>query len=357
MSLVVKALALLASVLEKPLLLGTRCATVVDGSDQLAALLSQIYAIKDLESVAPRLHRPRPLRLQVAVAGLGEVGFTSVLGEPLTLAVDPLQPLCLLALPSGGWGQYQIARQRLDNCVGQSVAFLPPCGWRLVNDVTAGTAIQFLPASLISRIQAIAGEPRDGSVLASWLSSPFVVKTTEPRNHYYYRHLLAALSLVDNSFAFAGQPDPMLCLDDLILRSIALLLYPTLSELNAGPSGRGAQPHLRRRVLELMDWMRSNLHRPLSLSEIEQQAGYGRRAIQVGFKAEVGCGPIQWLRRQRLELALQQLQAGGPGVTVTQVAQACGYINLASFSRDFRERFGVGAREVLIETRRREGSG
>lgn len=66
---------------------------------------------------------------------------------------------------------------------------------------------------------------------------------------------------------------------------------------------------------------------------------------------------MQWLRRQRLDLARQRLLSGKPGLTVTQVAQACGYINLASFSRDFRERFGIGAREVLVEGLSRHANG
>jgi AraC-like DNA-binding protein len=196
------------------------------------------------------------------------------------------------------------------------------------------------------------------TLLGMLLSSPFVVSTTEPRNHYFYRHLLAALSMVDGSFRLGHvHPDPMLCLDDLILRCIALLLHPTLTELDARAEGSGEELKLRRTVHELMGWMRSNLDRPISLSEVERKSQYGRRSIQKGFKAELGCGPMQWLRRQRLDLARQRLEADEPGLTVTQVAQACGYINLASFSRDFRERFGIGAREVLVESRRRHANG
>lgn len=290
----------------------------------------------------------------MAVAGLGDVTITSVLGDPITLQVDPLQPMCMLALPSMGWGQYRLEDGVLDNRVGQSVAFLPACGWRLTNDVTAGTALQFSQESVVSRIQAMTGGTMGASVLRQLLMHTFAIDMQEPRHEYAYRHLLAALEMVDGSFRFGGQPDPMLCLDDLILRCISMLLHPTLVEMEASQYGAVDQTNLRRSILELMDWMHSNLHRPISLSEIEQRVFYGRRAIQLGFKAEVGCGPMQWLRRQRLALAHEKLVAGGPGLTVTQVARACGYINLASFSRDFREQFGCGARDVLAEARRRD---
>ena len=344
---------MLAPVLQRPLLLDTPWAASIDGTETFAAHLAPRFVLHDLEPIHSRVDHKGPLRLQMAAADLGEVAFTSVLGDPLTFAVDPLHPLCLLALPAAGWGQYQLDDQRIDNSVGQSVAYLPPCGWRLINDNTAGTGIQFRAEALISRIEAISAGALEAPRLKALLATPFVVDTTEARNCYYYRHLLAALDLVDSSFRHGpGQPDPMLCLDDLILRCVALLLHPTLAERDAQRTLNLAQSDLRSCVQGLMEWIRANLHRPLSLSDIEQEAGYGRRAIQLGFKAEVGCGPMQWVRRQRLELARQRLSDAEPGVTVTQVAQACGYISLSSFSRDFQQRYGRSARQLLMESRR-----
>ncbi|MBD1193157.1 helix-turn-helix transcriptional regulator [Vulcanococcus sp. Clear-D1] len=341
---------------DRPLLLNTAWASSVSGADELAQMLASTYTVCDLEPIAPPLQRSSPLQLQVAAAVLGGVGLTSVLGEPITLEVRPKQSFCLLALPSSGWGRYSLGRHQIDNNTGQTVAFLPPEGWRLDNDCSSGTGLQFSQASLITRMRAMANQELSAAALASLLSVPFVVRLDVARNAYYYQHLLAALELVDSSFRHGpGQPDPMLCLDDFVLRCIALLLHPTLSELEAQGVERENDPLLRRCVHELMEWMLANLHRPLSLSEIEQQVHYGRRMIQIGFKREVGCGPMQWLRRQRLDRAHQHLQAASLGVTVSQVAQSCGYLHLASFSRDFRERFGVSARELLAQSRAGRG--
>ena len=106
--------------------MGTAWAARIDGADAFGAMLASRYAIHDLEPLGERLQRRPPLRLQMAAAELGEVVFTSVLGDPLSFAVNPLQPLCLLALPSVGWGQYQLDDDRLDNSAGQTVAYLPP---------------------------------------------------------------------------------------------------------------------------------------------------------------------------------------------------------------------------------------
>jgi AraC-like DNA-binding protein len=342
-----------APTLDRPILLGSTWSEQINSLDGLESLLSPLYRIEDLEPIRPG-HQPRAaLTFEAAAVVLGEIAITSVLGMPLTLAVQPLRPLCMVALPSIGWGQYQMDGHRVENVTGESIAFLPAVGWRLINDNTGGTAVQFAEDALVQRILAISGNTISDQALTALLAVPFVVRTDGPQVNTRYRQLLAALSMVDNLHRSAtGGPDPMLRLDDLILRCVALMLHPQLTTIE-GQQRQFCQHDLQQCVSELMEWMRANLHRPISLTEVEQLSHYGRRAIQMGFKQRVGCGPMQWLRLQRLEHALCRLQSANGTTSVTQVARACGYINLTSFSRDFRKRFGLSAREVLIETRSR----
>jgi transcriptional regulator GlxA family with amidase domain len=65
---------------------------------------------------------------------------------------------------------------------------------------------------------------------------------------------------------------------------------------------------------------------------------------------------MQWLRRQRLQSAHEQLQNPLPGATVTSVARSCGYLSLASFSRDFSEQFRLSSSALLRQARRSAGS-
>jgi AraC-like DNA-binding protein len=201
-------------------------------------------------------------------------------------------------------------------------------------------------------MQAIAPELKlvDAAVL---LKSPFAIQIDNERAKQHYRMLLGALQMVEVSYSYGGaEPEPMLRLDDLILRCVALLINPLLADQDEHFSSKISQRDLRKTILNLMEWMKANLHTAISLSEIELQAGYGRRAIQQGFKAEVGCGPMQWLRKQRLYLAYDTIKAADSTLTVSQVAASCGYLNLASFSRDFRECFDVSASTMLRNVRR-----
>ena len=342
-------------VLATPLLIGSSCAVSVDGVDALQALLEQTYRIDDLAPLTSGASVAPPLRMEAAAAVVGEVALVSVQGTAVTLAVEPTTPFCVLALPSMGWGRYQLEDHRIDNTVGQTVAYLPPRAWRLTNDHTGGTALQFTEQALLSRAAALS-PGLDLVQAAAQLSLPFTIATDQPPASHFYLHLLGALAMVDNSFRIGlGVPHPMLQLDDLILRCVAGLLFPQLDQpISARDESPGSRD-LRRTVHALMDWMTSKLDQPISLSEIEQRSHYGRRAIQMGFRAEVGCGPMQWLRRQRLQFAYQQLHNPGPDCTVTSVAHACGYFNLGSFSRDFRERFGLPASQLLRQSRLAQG--
>ena len=297
------------------------------------------------------------MSVDVATVAIGSVELTSVQGTPLALTVDPLRPTCMLALPSHGIGHYRFAGQpTVENIASKTIAYIPGSRWQLLNDQTGGTALHFTKADLIRRIQSIAPcaadkDHLDSAVLEVLLCRPFAISVDSGPASHRYAQLLCVLSFVDDLFRQGMKPDPMLCLDDLLTRCVALLLLPELAaQRHAMASSVGLDGGTSAAVVEtLMEWMIANLHRPLSLSEIEARSHYSRRAIQLAFKTKVGCGPMQWLRQQRLDQARQLLSTPAPSTTITSVAHRCGYLSLASFSRDFRDRFQLSPSEMLRE--------
>lgn len=87
-------------------------------------------------------------------------------------------------------------------------------------------------------------------------------------------------------------------------------------------------------------YMFSALDQPITLTEVEALAGVGARALQTGFKRQVGMSPMQWLKEQRLLLA-QQMLRHHPDMPVSEVALACGLNHFGRFAADFKSRFGV----------------
>jgi AraC-like DNA-binding protein len=140
-------------------------------------------------------------------------------------------------------------------------------------------------------------------------------------------------------------------LDDQIHRLIAALLLPELRletplhrlSLN-GQQGRDSFD-------DLIDYIKLNLAEHLTLTMLEQQSHYSRRALQYAFRKRLGCTATQWIRRQRLELARRDLQHPGPDDSVAAIALRCGYRSLSLFSVEFQQRFHVKPSQLLREAR------
>jgi transcriptional regulator GlxA family with amidase domain len=148
--------------------------------------------------------------------------------------------------------------------------------------------------------------------------------------------MMQTMAYVEQCMAIGGNINPMLCLDDLIRRLIVMLLVPDLLEA-ATTEPLISEPFTHQGLVE---WLLAHLHEPISLSDMEKRSCYSRRSLQNAFKQRFGCGPMQWLRQQRLAKAKSLLEDPAHRLSQLEVAQACGYLCQASFSRDFLNRFG-----------------
>ncbi|SDQ83882.1 Helix-turn-helix domain-containing protein [Curtobacterium sp. UNCCL20] len=95
-------------------------------------------------------------------------------------------------------------------------------------------------------------------------------------------------------------------------------------------------------------FIRDNLHRPVSATEIAEAAGSSLRAVQGAFKITLGITPMQYLLNARIEAAHAQLLAD-PTLSVGSLARRWGFSNHGRFSMRYREVYG----ESPTETRRR----
>jgi len=103
---------------------------------------------------------------------------------------------------------------------------------------------------------------------------------------------------------------------------------------------------------ELLSRIRCHLAEPLDLARLESWAHSSRRSLQVVFRDRLGCTPMQWLRQERLNQALQRLTDPAPHDTVASIASACGYPSPSRFSTDFRRRYRYPPSVLLRDSRR-----
>jgi AraC family transcriptional regulator, transcriptional activator FtrA len=89
----------------------------------------------------------------------------------------------------------------------------------------------------------------------------------------------------------------------------------------------------RHRLSKLLDWARAHLNLPHTIASLAERASMSPRTLQRQFKDTVGCGPYEWLLRERVALAKDLLQGRQ---SLMQVAEAVGFGSQESFRRHFR---------------------
>jgi AraC-like DNA-binding protein len=154
------------------------------------------------------------------------------------------------------------------------------------------------------------------------------------------RQLHALLQHLDTCLGSHPALPARLGLDDVLLRLVVSWLQPQLLEETAADRRRIHGRAGGSSFDELIDTIRANLDQPLRLSDLEARSHYSSRALQYAFREQLGCTPRQWIREQRLEQALAQLEQGGRGCSIRAVALACGYRHMGLFSSDSKKRFG-----------------
>lgn len=91
------------------------------------------------------------------------------------------------------------------------------------------------------------------------------------------------------------------------------------------------------------------------MARLASAAGLSGRTLNRVIQRESGLSPMALLRRVRLAQARLELDAPGPGTTVTKVALDCGFTHLGRFSLDYAQQFGEPPSETLRRARQRQG--
>lgn len=309
---------------------------------QWAQLVSSTIPV----SICEPLRLNRTFRNRTAVVDLGSVRAMATHGSAITVCTGAAATAQLL-LPYRGNGWWQCDGRTYDNPVGESVLFVPPTPLRLENSITSGVSLALCPDQLVRTAHTMAGPEGIGRDLGRALSQPRRLLWHEQGQRNLIECLYRTLTSADRALGAAASALPLLRLDDLLMRLTVLLLVPELRQLEPRTAAAGPGAAEPTRLEQLTAWIDAHLDQPLGLSDLERQAGCSRRSLQYLFRMRHGCTPMQWLRRRRLERAMERLRRAAPGQTVGQVAQSCGYTNLAAFSRDFHSWHGLRASEVL----------
>ncbi|WP_249154276.1 helix-turn-helix transcriptional regulator [Bradyrhizobium manausense] len=105
-------------------------------------------------------------------------------------------------------------------------------------------------------------------------------------------------------------------------------------------------------IKQAIDYMRANLHLPLTISDIAAAVGISSRSLQLGFRKHCETSPAYYLRGVRLDAVHSELSSPGNTLPVSEVALKWGFAHMGRFAAQYRRTFGVAP----SETARRAGS-
>ena len=94
------------------------------------------------------------------------------------------------------------------------------------------------------------------------------------------------------------------------------------------------------RLARLTDWVRAHPADDWTLASLAERAAMSVRTLQRQFRQSMGMSPVDWLVRERVEVARQLLETSAR--PLGQVATLAGFGSDESFRRHFRLATGVG---------------
>lgn len=118
------------------------------------------------------------------------------------------------------------------------------------------------------------------------------------------------------------------------------LIMNTARELSISSNRRQHPPFIER----AFEHCAAHAERPISVGELAKASGFSQYHFVRQFRKNVGIPPSEYIREVRLSRARQLLHMST--ASIKEIADTCGFVSAAHFSRTFRSRFGVAPSKI-----------
>ena len=110
------------------------------------------------------------------------------------------------------------------------------------------------------------------------------------------------------------------------------------------------KPIVSLRIRKVLEYIQNNLHRPLTMEELLQQAGIHKTLFISSFRQVVGTTPKQYILLQRLEYA--QMLLLETDLPIATLAERSGFADPLYFSRCFQKKFQLSPKQYREQHRK-----
>jgi AraC-like DNA-binding protein len=274
--------------------------------------------------------------------------IASIIGSNFKLEVNDQNYHYLLI----GHGGHLIVEADSNICLLQSrkAVLLPRSSWRLSSEESSSfTSIGFMPLDLITAARTLA-PPAWTPPLGQDTPLGSLLKKPAQGDQACTELINAAISIIAALAELTRLDEELLNSAGLaqdLYKVMALIAFDDLRNSEFG-GYRVEIDKVDRRLYLILDFIRLNLDKKISISLLHAQSTYSRRSLEYAFKEQIGCTPLQWIRRERMALALAKLKTSDPtNTTVKDIASSCGYKSLSRFYIDFNSTYGCTPHDIL----------
>ncbi|MFO7628967.1 MAG: AraC family transcriptional regulator [Prochlorococcaceae cyanobacterium] len=326
----------------RPLLFRTDLAITDTKVEALGERLALGMNVRDLDYIG----EPDSFLYRATTMQVGDLVMVTGFHCPMHIVTEEA-PRATVILALGGETTFSYQGGELHFGALHDLAYLPGCPYEERSSWISGVLFSVDVDRLAQTTAAMAGFRRSSLQIRKRLQSPQLIRPQPGSGAMeVVQNLRKLFTMLDAPNLEQDQLLELLCLDDLIYRTMAMAFCGDL--IRKSPQGQISPQNTKAAIIEeLLGWIGANLDRPISLSELEQRSSYSQRTLRAVFQERFGCGPHEWIRRQRMEVARQRLLHPQSADSVSSVAHRCGYTHLSQFSRDFYRAFGVPPSGVL----------
>ena len=130
-----------------------------------------------------------------------------------------------------------------------------------------------------------------------------------------------------------------------MILDLLILISESVANQIAAESNSRAPFHLYE-IQNAVNYINENLSNTITLDDIAHAASMSRSYVSSYFKLVTGVSPYEYLLTARVEMAIKLLRK--TELSITEIAQKCGFGSLSSFNKTFRRNLGVTPREYRL---------